>query len=103
MKAKETSFIGENFLLSGDNASKLFHEVAKELPIIDYHNHLPPADIRQNRKFSNLYELWLEGDHYKWRAMRANGVGEKFCTGDAEPYDKFLAYCRSMPRFLRNP
>lgn len=103
MKAKETSFMGKDFLLSGDNARKLFHEVARDLPIIDYHSHLPPADIRQNRKFSNLYELWLEGDHYKWRAMRANGVGEKFCTGDADPYDKFLAYCRSMPKFLRNP
>ena len=84
-------FIGSDFLLVGEHARKLFHEVAKELPIIDYHSHLPPVDIRGNRKFSNLYELWLEGDHYKWRAMRANGVGEKFCTGDADPYDKFLA------------
>ena len=103
MKAEKTTFMGEDFLLSGDNARKLFHEVARDLPIIDYHSHLPPSDIRQNRKFSNLYELWLEGDHYKWRAMRANGVEEKFCTGDADPYDKFLAYCRSMPKFLRNP
>jgi len=78
-------FIGPDFLLDGELARKLFHEVADELPIIDYHSHLPPADIRENRKFANLYELWLEGDHYKWRAMRANGVGEKFCTGDADP------------------
>ena len=96
-------FIGPDFLLDGEHARKLFHEVADELPIIDYHSHLPPTDIRENRKFSNLYELWLEGDHYKWRAMRANGVEEKFCTGDADPYDKFLAYCRSIPKFLRNP
>ena len=77
----------------------MYHEVAKELPIIDYHSHLPPIDVRENRKFANLYELWLEGDHYKWRAMRANGVSEEYCTGDADPYDKFLAYCQSMPKF----
>ena len=96
-------FIGDDFLLQGASARKLYHEVAKELPIIDYHSHLPPIDVRENRKFANLYELWLEGDHYKWRAMRANGVSEEYCTGDADPYDKFLAYCQSMPKFLRNP
>ena len=74
-------FIGPDFLLDGEHARKLFHEVADELPIIDYHSHLPPADIRENRKFSNLYELWLEGDHYKWRAMRANGVGRNLHRG----------------------
>ena len=72
-------------------------------PILDYHCHLPPADVARNRRFANLFEIWLEGDHYKWRAMRANGVPERFCTGDASPYEKFLAWAATVPRCLRNP
>src|SRR3989337_2321184 len=72
-------------------------------PILDYHCHLPPADVARNRRFANLFEIWLEGDHYKWRAMRANGVPERFCTGDASPYDKFLAWAATVPHCLRNP
>ena len=69
----------------------------------DYHCHLPPKDIAENRRFANLFEIWLEGDHYKWRAMRANGVAERYITGDATPYEKFLAWARTVPYTLRNP
>ena len=76
-------FLDEDFLLQNNTAVKLYHDFAEKLPIIDYHCHLPVADIANNRKFNNLTEAWLEGDHYKWRAMRANGIPEKFITGDA--------------------
>ena len=75
------SFIHDDFLLSTETARRLYHEYAEEQPILDYHCHLPPPDLAANRQFQNLFEIWLEGDHYKWRAMRANGVDEKFCTG----------------------
>lgn len=97
------SFIHDDFLLGTPVARELFHGTAATRPIFDYHCHLPPADIAGNRRFANLFEAWLEGDHYKWRAMRANGVAEKFCTGDAAPYEKFLAYARTVPQTLRNP
>ena len=84
------SFIHENFLLTTETSARLYHEFAAQQPIIDYHNHLPPQDIAENRRFGDLYEIWLEGDHYKWRAMRANGVAEQFCTGSAANYDKYL-------------
>tara|TARA_R100000027_G_scaffold22012_2_gene15929 strand:+ start:5112 stop:6515 length:1404 start_codon:yes stop_codon:yes gene_type:complete len=96
-------FLNDDFLLRGKTAQRLFHEVAEELPIIDYHCHLPPKDIAENRRFGNLFEAWLEGDHYKWRAMRSNGVAEEFCTGDADPYDKFLAFAKTVPHTVRNP
>ena len=97
------TFIHDDFLLSNDTAAALYHDYAKTQPIYDYHCHLPPADLAGNRKFGNLYEAWLEGDHYKWRAMRANGVNERFCTGDAEPYEKFKAFAATVPHTLRNP
>ena len=97
------SFIHENFLLSTKTAQRLYHGYAVEPPILDYHCHLPPQDVAENRRFRNLFEIWLEGDHYKWRAMRANGVSEQYCTGGAEPYDKFLAWARTVPATLRNP
>ena len=96
-------FIHEDFLLSNAAAKRLYREFAAAEPILDYHCHLPPKDVAENRRFRNLFEIWLEGDHYKWRAMRANGVDEKFCTGDADPYDKFLAWARTVPATLRNP
>ena len=77
------NFIHENFLLHSRTAENLYHSYACDQPILDYHSHLPPADIATNRKFANLFEIWLEGDHYKWRAMRANGVADEFCTGNA--------------------
>ena len=98
-----TDFLGEDFLLSNDTARRLYHECAQSQPILDYHCHLSPADIAGNRRFENLFEIWLEGDHYKWRAMRANGIPEKYITGDASPYDKFLAWARTVPYTLRNP
>lgn len=97
------SFIHDDFLLHSRTGKKLYHEVAAELPIIDYHSHLPPGDIAGNRQFKNLYEVWLEGDHYKWRAMRSNGIDEAYCTGDAAPYEKFLAFARTVPKTMRNP
>src|SRR5881394_3282218 len=97
------AFLDENFLLSNDVSQKLYHDYAEPQPILDYHCHLPAKDIAENRRFANLFEIWLEGDHYKWRAMRANGVPEKYITGDAAPYEKFLAWARTVPFTLRNP
>lgn len=96
-------FIHDDFVLQTKTASRLYHEVAKDEPIFDYHCHLPPEDVASDRRFANLAEIWLEGDHYKWRAMRTNGVSEDLCTGDADPYDKFLAWCKTVPQTLRNP
>src|SRR5579862_1451205 len=96
-------FINDNFLLTNDTAKRLFHNHAASQPILDYHNHLPPKDIAEDRRFTNLYEIWLEGDHYKWRAMRANGVDERYITGDADPFDKFQAWAATVPHTLRNP
>jgi len=96
-------FIHEDFLLSNATARRLYHRYAEAQPILDYHCHLAPKDVAENRRFANLFEIWLEGDHYKWRAMRANGVEEQYCTGDADPYEKFLAWARTVPYTLRNP
>ena len=96
-------FLTEDFLLSNDRGRHLYHQFASSQPVIDYHCHLPPQDIAEDRRFSNLFEIWLEGDHYKWRAMRANGVAERYCTGEASPYEKYLAWARTVPYTLRNP
>jgi glucuronate isomerase len=96
-------FIHEHFLLNTESARRLYHEYAAGEPILDYHGHLSPKDIAEDRRFRDLYEIWLEGDHYKWRAMRANGVAERFCTGDAPPFEKFLAWAATVPHTLRNP
>src|ERR1051326_5588663 len=101
--APMTPFLGEDFLLSNDIARRLYHDCAASPPILDYHCHLSPEDIAENRRFANLFDIWLEGDHYKWRAMRANGVPERYITGDAPPYEKFLAWARTVPYTLRNP
>ena len=97
------AFIHDDFLLSTKTARKLYHKFAEAEPIFDYHCHIPPRDIAENRQFKNLFEIWLEGDHYKWRAMRSNGVAEKFCTGSASPHDKFIAWAKTVPHTLRNP
>lgn len=97
------SFIHSDFLLQSAPARRLYHEFAASQPILDYHNHLPPRDIADNRKFADLSAIWLEGDHYKWRAMRADGVPETLITGEAVPYDKFLAWAVTVPHTLRNP
>jgi glucuronate isomerase len=96
-------FIHDDFLLANAAARRLYHEFAEPEPILDYHCHLPPKDVAANRRFNNLFEIWLEGDHYKWRAMRADGVAEQYCTGAADPYEKFLAWARTVPNTLRNP
>jgi glucuronate isomerase len=96
-------YLDDDFLLESDLAQELYHQEAANLPIYDYHCHLPPQQIADNHPFRNLYEIWLAGDHYKWRAMRTNGVSERFCTGDAPDYDKFLAYAATVPYCLRNP
>src|SRR5256886_2039216 len=96
-------FIHEDFLLQTRTARRLSHQFAEEEPIFDYHCHLSPRDIAENRQFNNLAEVWLEGDHYKWRAMRANGVTERFITGDADSYAKFQAWAATVPHTLRNP
>jgi glucuronate isomerase len=97
------SFISENFLLQSKPARELYHNFAKEAPIYDYHCHLSPSEVAEDRRFNDLYDIWLAGDHYKWRAMRANGIEERLCTGDADPYDKFLAFCETVPHTVRNP
>jgi len=97
------NFIHDDFLLQTDKARQIYHEFAEDQPILDYHTHLPPGDIAADRQFDDLAEIWLEGDHYKWRAMRANGVAERFCTGSAPPYEKFLAWAGTVPQTLRNP
>ena len=96
-------FMDKNFLLTTETARNLYHGSAADEPILDYHCHLPPQHIADNRKFDDLSEIWLGGDHYKWRAMRSVGISEQFITGDADPYDKFLAWARTMPQLLGNP
>ncbi|HEY7352820.1 MAG TPA: glucuronate isomerase [Terriglobales bacterium] len=97
------AFITQDFLLKNEAARHLYHTYAKAQPILDFHGHLPVKDIAENRVFADLTEIWLEGDHYKWRAMRANGVPERYCTGDASSYEKFLAWAQTVPFTLRNP
>ena len=96
-------FIGDNFLLENDAAVALYHEYARDMPIIDYHCHLPPEQIAADHKFENLAQIWLYGDHYKWRAMRAAGVAEEYCTGEASDWEKFEKWAETVPKTLRNP
>jgi glucuronate isomerase len=97
------AFITDNFLLQSETARHLYRKYASVQPILDFHCHLSPLVLAENRPFANLFEIWLEGDHYKWRAMRANGVPEVYCTGGASAYDKFLAWAGTVPSTLRNP
>ena len=96
-------FIHENFLLQNETAVHLFHDHAKKLPIIDYHCHLNPQEVADDHKFRSITELWLGGDHYKWRALRTNGVAEKYITGDASDWEKFQKWAETMPYCMRNP
>jgi glucuronate isomerase len=97
------AFMDENFLLQTKAAEELYHGYAKDMPIIDYHCHLPPDEVGNDRQFENLTKIWLDGDHYKWRAMRWAGVDEKYCTGKASDYDKFEKWAETVPKTLRNP
>jgi glucuronate isomerase len=99
----ENIFITDNFLLHSEAARRLYHDYAKAQPIFDYHCHLSPKDIAEDRQFENLYQIWIDGDHYKYRAMRANGVNEKFITGNASDYEKFSKWAETVPYTLRNP
>jgi glucuronate isomerase len=96
-------FLSEDFLLDNDTACYLYHEHAKKMPIYDFHSHLPVAEIATDRLYENLTQIWLYGDHYKWRAMRANGVAEKYISGEATDHEKFLKWADTMPFCIRNP
>ncbi|HCT29880.1 MAG TPA: glucuronate isomerase [Bacteroidales bacterium] len=97
------TFLDDNFLLQSKSAERSYHEHAKKMPIIDYHNHLIPELIATNKRFDNITQPWLYGDHYKWRAMRTNGVDERFCTGDASDWEKFEKWAETVPHTMRNP
>jgi glucuronate isomerase len=97
------NFINDDFLLQSDFAKRLYHDYAKGLPIIDYHNHLSPQEIAGNRVFNNISQVWLAGDHYKWRAMRALGVNEAYITGNATDKEKFVQWANTVPYTVRNP
>ena len=96
-------FLNENFLLQSPTARTLYHDYAVNMPIYDYHCHLPVADIANDTQFTTITQAWLYGDHYKWRAMRANGVNERYCTGDAPDREKFIQWAATVPYCLRNP
>ncbi|NBC57629.1 MAG: glucuronate isomerase [Bacteroidetes bacterium] len=97
------TFITDDFLLQNSFGRKLYHDYAKSLPIIDYHNHLIPKELASNRQFSNITQMWLHGDHYKWRAMRTLGIDEKFITGGANDFEKFKMWSKCVPYTMRNP
>lgn len=97
------TFISDDFLLQSQTAKLLYREYAKSQAVLDYHNHLSPKDIAEDRQFENLTQIWIEGDHYKWRAMRANGIEEKYITGDATDLEKFQKWAETVPYTLRNP
>lgn len=97
------SFINDDFLLTTDAARELYHGYAEKMPIIDYHCHLPPAEIAEDKTWENIAQVWLGGDHYKWRQMRSNGVDERFVTGDASWHDKFVKFAETMDVLLKNP
>jgi glucuronate isomerase len=96
-------FLDDNFLLESECAIDLYHGYAKDEPVIDFHCHLSPEQIATNHRFRSITELWLDGDHYKWRAMRANGVAERFCAGDASDWEKFEAWAGTVPDAIRSP
>ncbi len=96
-------FLSEDFLLHTPAARTLYHDFAKEMPILDYHCHLPAREIAENTNFKSLTWIWLNGDHYKWRPMRPNGVPGRYITGDSDDYEKFQAWAETVPRTLRNP
>ena len=97
------AFINDDFLLTTDAAKELYHNYAEKMPIIDYHCHLPPAEIAEDKTWENIAQVWLGGDHYKWRQMRSNGVDERFVTGDASWHDKFVKFAETMEVLLKNP
>jgi glucuronate isomerase len=97
------SYIKDNFLLTNKTAEELYSAFAKDMPIIDYHCHLPEKQILENKPFNDIFEIWLAGDHYKWRLMRNFGIDEEYITGSASNKDKFLAYCKTLGTAFGNP
>lgn len=97
------TFMDKNFLLQTETAQELYHHHAAKMPIFDYHCHISPKEIAEDRQFENITQIWLYGDHYKWRAMRTNGVNERYCTGDASDWEKFEKWAETVPHTLRNP
>ncbi|WP_127959636.1 glucuronate isomerase [Serratia microhaemolytica] len=97
------TFLSDDFLLDSEFSRRLYHDYAAKQPIFDYHCHLPPQQIAEDYRFNNLYDIWLKGDHYKWRAMRTNGVAERFCTGNASDREKFDAWAATVPHTIGNP
>ena len=96
-------FMGADFLLQTETAKELYHGFAAKLPIIDYHCHVSPKEIYENKQFSDLFDVWLSGDHYKWRIMRSNGVDEYYITGDAPRREKFQKFAEALPKAIGNP
>ncbi|HBN84285.1 MAG TPA: glucuronate isomerase, partial [Clostridiales bacterium] len=96
-------FLDEDFLINNDVGKLLYNKYAKDMPIYDYHCHLSPMEIYTDKRFKNLTEAWLYGDHYKWRLLRSNGVAEKYVTGDGDDYDKFMAWAHTVPKMIGNP
>lgn len=99
----QPAFLSDDFLLQTEAARRLYHDYAKVMPIIDYHCHLPPDQIAADKRFENMTQLWLYGDHYKWRAMRTHGINERYCTGDASDWEKFEKWAETVPYTVRNP
>jgi glucuronate isomerase len=97
------TFLSDDFLLQTETARRLYHDYARSMPIIDYHCHLPPDQVAADRQFDTITQLWLYGDHYKWRAMRTNGIDERYCTGDASDWEKFAKWAETVPYTMRNP
>ena len=97
------TFMDKDFLLSTDTAKELYHDIAAKMPILDYHCHISPQEIAENRKFDNITQVWLGGDHYKWRQMRSNGVEEKYITGDASDREKFQKWAETLEMAIGNP
>ena len=96
-------FMDKDFMLNTETAKKLYHEYAENMPIVDYHCHINPQEIYEDRKFDNITQVWLGGDHYKWRQMRSNGIDEKYVTGDSTDREKFQAWAETMPKLIGNP
>src|SRR5574344_1929749 len=102
-KAIMKKFMDSDFMLQNETAKKLFHEYAEDMPIVDYHCHINPQEIAEDRKFENITQAWLGGDHYKWRQMRSNGIDEKYITGDASEHNKFIKWVETLDRAIGNP
>ena len=98
-----TEFMNDDFLLSTKTSKELYHDFAEEMPIADFHNHLNPQEICEDASFGTITDIWLGADHYKWRAMRANGIPEHLITGDGDPYEKFIAWADTVQNAIGNP